>query len=107
MIGDLAGAINDLDLAIAIDPRSSLAYNNRGRARQLQGDLAAAVADYSRAIAIDPTNAFAYANRGLTRLQGGNAAQAESDFKRCLALEPTLKPSLEWHISQMKKGKKE
>jgi tetratricopeptide (TPR) repeat protein len=81
-----------------------MAYNNRGKTRQLRGDLSAAVADYDQAIRIDPGYALAYANRGVARLMEGKTAQAESDFKRCLALKPDLRPGLEQLVKEIKQA---
>jgi tetratricopeptide (TPR) repeat protein len=61
-LGDLEGAISDLDIAIAIafDPGYAAALYNRGRAQHDKRNLDHAIEDYSRAIAIDPRLAQAY-----------------------------------------------
>ena len=52
--GDLAGAIEDLDIAIKFDPSYADAYNNRCALRCSKRDLDGAIADCSQAIVINP-----------------------------------------------------
>ena len=49
-------AIQDLERAIALDPKSASAYCNRGVAYWYKGAHARAVADYDKAIGIGPEN---------------------------------------------------
>ena len=52
--GELDKAIADFSKAIEIDPKSAIAYNNRGWAYEGKKDYDRAIADYSKAIEIDP-----------------------------------------------------
>ena len=49
-VGDNAAALADVDAAIALDPTSADAYNQRGRIEAASGNLDQAVADFTQAI---------------------------------------------------------
>ena len=86
--GDLAGAIDDYNGAIAANPRYALAYYDRGSARDERGELDAALADYDRAIDLDPRDARALNNRGYVREREGDLAAAIGDYRRALEVAP-------------------
>jgi tetratricopeptide (TPR) repeat protein len=52
--GDLGGAQNQLNDALAVDPANTRALVALGQLQELSGDPALAAATYSRALAIDP-----------------------------------------------------
>ena len=56
MKGDLAGALDDLNQAIEIDPKHAPAFGNRGLLRQTQGDLPGALADWRKALEVAPSD---------------------------------------------------
>jgi len=62
--------------AIALDPESAAAFNNRGYARLLQGRNAEAEADLLRAVAIDGDLETAQTNLRLARAMQGRYAEA-------------------------------
>jgi len=66
-VRDFEQAINDCSAAIKLNDRSSMAYNHRGYAYELQKDLTRAAADYKKALEIDPQNNIARDN--LARIQ--------------------------------------
>src|SRR5262249_32903884 len=53
--------------ALAVRPRSAMAWNNLGNAQKSLNKLDDAVACYQRAIELDPQNFMAHANLGLAR----------------------------------------
>ena len=87
-IGDHAGAIADLDWAIAINPQDADAYCNRGNVKNKMGDYTGAITDIDRAIAINPKTAKAYSNRGITKDKLGDLKGAIADFDRAIAIDP-------------------
>jgi tetratricopeptide (TPR) repeat protein len=89
---DYAGAIKDFDLAINHDPGFSLAYSNRGMARQLSGD-SAGEQDYVTALQLDPRNAKAFHNRGYGRYLKGDYEGAQADFTRSIDIDSTYAPA--------------
>ena len=66
-MGELEGAIADLDQAIQLNPELADAYLNRGFVKQMKGDFEGAIADSNQAIGINPKFAEAYGNRGLSK----------------------------------------
>jgi len=84
-------AVADFDKAIAINPRLTTAYNNRGIARLEQTRLSEALSDFDKAIGMDSVYALAYLNRGLVLELQGKMAEADKDFQRCLEINPNLK----------------
>jgi hypothetical protein len=86
--GDLDGAIRAFDQAIAIAPRSSFAYLNRGLAYKRSGDLGRALADLDRAVRYAPGDARAYYNRSLVLRQRGDTRRARADEQRAADLDP-------------------
>ncbi len=59
-------ALQDYDLAIALNDKLDSAYNNRANCYAIQGNLAAALRDYERALDLNPSNLRALINQGIT-----------------------------------------
>jgi tetratricopeptide (TPR) repeat protein len=83
--GDFAGAITDLDAAIAADPSSEW-FVDRGRVRAQRGDVAGALEDFTRAIA-QGGGSSAHLARAYFHEDRGEFAPALADFKRAAELE--------------------
>lgn len=79
--GDLDAALTAFDRAIAADPRSSLAYLNRGLLWQRRGERERAKADFDRAVRHAPSSAQARFYRGRA-LGQGVAAEADAEARR-------------------------
>jgi tetratricopeptide (TPR) repeat protein len=72
---DYAGAIEDYDQSIILNPNDAEAYKNRGNAQRecgitlraplLRRNLIEALENYDRAIQLNPNDADTYYNRGL------------------------------------------
>jgi tetratricopeptide (TPR) repeat protein len=84
--GDASGAIRAFDQAIAIAPRLSIAYLNRGLAYHDNGDTDRALADLNQAVRYD-ANARNYYNRALIRRQAGDIRRALADEDRAIRLD--------------------
>ncbi len=52
--GDVDTALDDLSIAIQIDPERAIAWYNRGMAWEQKGEQDQAIADYNRAFRLDP-----------------------------------------------------
>ena len=63
-LGDLKGALREIELAIECDPDSAAVYNARGMVKQCLDDLEGAVADFNLALKFNPKYAAAYNARG-------------------------------------------
>jgi tetratricopeptide (TPR) repeat protein len=87
---DRAGALAELNEALAAQPTLFQAYLLRGEVRQQQGELEAAIADFSKAIEHLPPRArhaegaIAHLERGKCLAKVGRAEEAEQDFKQAL-----------------------
>ena len=74
--------------AIARNPRSAAAWNNRAAARLRLGDLNGAIADYNKAIELAPNDAEIYYNRGNGLVAAGQYQEAIADYTRAITLNP-------------------
>jgi tetratricopeptide (TPR) repeat protein len=104
--GDFPGALADYNQAIALNPKNSKAYNNRGILKEEKlNDLQGALSDYNQAIALNPKYSNAYNNRGLLKNEKLNDVQgALSDFNQAIALNP--KNSLAYNNRGLLKNEK-
>ncbi|HET9532804.1 MAG TPA: tetratricopeptide repeat protein [Blastocatellia bacterium] len=86
--GDLAGAINDYNKALKIDPSLAAAYHGRGNALKARGEIEEAIADYDKAIELNPRYSDAYSSRGNVRLTRQDIKGAIADYNQALAINP-------------------
>jgi tetratricopeptide (TPR) repeat protein len=80
-LGNLEGAIVDLNQSIRLDSTSSLTYYNRACVYQKQGRYQKAIQDFTQSLQRDPNLAEAYINRGLIRHQLGDRQAALKDLR--------------------------
>lgn len=92
-VGDLSGALEDFDRAIAMDSKNIEAFSGRGYLRLYNGDGRAAISDFNQALAVDPKNAPALCGRGQARANMGAESEALADFNLAIQLDPTNAPS--------------
>jgi tetratricopeptide (TPR) repeat protein len=94
-LGKEAGALEDLEKAVTLDPLDTLALCYRGVARCSRRDKKAGD-DFDAALSIDPGLAMAYAFRGDFRLHiAGDRPGALEDYRKALELEPELKDAVD------------
>ncbi|GAA0312468.1 hypothetical protein GCM10009087_23250 [Sphingomonas oligophenolica] len=86
--GDMDGAITAFDQAIALQPRLSIAWLNRGLAWQRKGDLDRAIADLDQAVRYAPDAARGYYHRSLALREHGDRRRAAADEARAVDLDP-------------------
>jgi protein O-mannosyl-transferase len=79
-------AISNYSKAIEVDPKSWMAYNNRGLVYLEQGKTGQAVSDFNNAIKINPNSAVAYFNRCILYKKQGKATQAMFDFNKAIEI---------------------
>jgi tetratricopeptide (TPR) repeat protein len=84
---DYDWVIEDYDRAIALDPKFTEAYNNRGIAYSLKNDPDRAIKDYDRALALNPKLSL-YVNRGKIHEKRGDTKKAIADYRKALELNP-------------------
>ncbi len=87
-LNDPQAAIADYSIAIKMNPRLLLAYNNRGNLYQYLGELERALADFSQVLKIDSRSAIAYNNRAIIYTQHGQFAAAVADYQKAIELQP-------------------
>lgn len=87
-VKDFAGAIADLAVSLAADPRNEQALVARATAYRQIGKLPQARADADVAVAIDPDDQDALLERGIIRQREGDAAGARSDWQRVESIDP-------------------
>ena len=81
-------AIEDFDLAIQINPKDSLAFNNRGLAYRNKGETDSAINNYDQAILISADFALAYYNRGNAYYDKRDYDRAIQDYNQALKINP-------------------
>ncbi len=86
--GNLAGARDDLDQALALSPSFVWAIVLRAGVRQALGDLEGALADSDLALTLNPSHVSAIGNRGIVRAAKGELAASIADFDRAIGLNP-------------------
>jgi tetratricopeptide (TPR) repeat protein len=86
-LGQLEESIRDFDELIAHDSSDSLAYLNRGVAKEQQGNLQSALEDYGRSIAVAPS-ASAHFDRANLYVQLDQPDKALADFNAALVIDP-------------------
>ena len=67
--------------AIAVEPDNSIAYHDRGEAREARGDTRGALADYDAAERLNPSDLNAIYNRATARKAQGDVAGAMADYE--------------------------
>ncbi len=93
-LGDLEGAIGDLDQALAIRPEFIQAYNNREialEAKELlraRAKIEAAITRYTEAIRLQPDHAETYNFRAKALNEKGDWVAALADLDRAIRLRP-------------------
>jgi tetratricopeptide (TPR) repeat protein len=77
---DVAGALKDLDAAVAHNYKGDGVYGLRGQLRWQLGDLKGALADYDLSIKLNPNNPRSYGGRGALLLAMDDGDRALIDF---------------------------
>ncbi|HVW22184.1 MAG TPA: tetratricopeptide repeat protein [Opitutaceae bacterium] len=85
---DYAGALEQLDIALRLDPGFAPAHSNRAFSLYELGRRQEARAEADRAVALDPHFAAAWLNRGLMREAAGDRSGALGDLERAVREAP-------------------
>jgi len=88
--GEYVAAADAFSAAIAANPKSAAAWNNRAAARLRLGDVSGAIADYNKALELAPYDAEIYGNRGNAWVAAGQYQDAIADYTRALELNPNF-----------------
>jgi len=86
--GRLADAVDELSRAIAMEPRMTGAYIERGRAYGKMGEYNKAIDDFDEALRMCPGSAGVYQQRGIMWAQLGDFHTAKLDLDEAIYLDP-------------------
>lgn len=82
--GDDAGAIDEWQAALALDPNHFFSLIDLGKLYLMKQDFSRAAPFLDRAIQIDPASARAHHLRGLVYQGGGDSARAAIEYRKAL-----------------------
>jgi tetratricopeptide (TPR) repeat protein len=82
--GQHAEALRNFQVAVALDPSSSLAIHNRAVTLAQQNDVEAALRDFNRVIELNPGLSVAYRNRAELLASLGRVGEAVRDYSRAI-----------------------
>jgi len=99
-LGDLAGAVSDLEEAIRRLPGYALAFLWLGKAEERQGRPEAAQRDFRQAATGAPELGEAWFRLGEMEYQGGDLAKAKEDLKNALG-DSGLEAKSRWYLGSM------
>jgi len=85
--GDMDGAIEEFEKALAVDPKNVNVHNSLGVCHGVRGDLDLAIDAFKTAIALDPEDVMATYNLGLAHLKQGNRDKALELFLEAHGLD--------------------
>ncbi len=85
---DPADKVKYYSEAIRLNPKSSVAYYNRGWAHDELDDYTAAIKDYDEAIRLKPDDAGTYYNRGIAYRKLGEYTAAIKDYDEAIRFKP-------------------
>ena len=76
--GNLSGATDALESALAVDPRNRAAYIDLAQVARAQGLQGKAIRLYKEALLLDPTDVVALAGQGEAMVEKGALAKAQT-----------------------------
>jgi tetratricopeptide (TPR) repeat protein len=85
--GDMDGAIEEFEKALAVDPKNVNVHNSLGVCHGVRGNLDLAIDAFETAIALDPEDVMATYNLGLAHLKQGNRDKALELFLEAHGLD--------------------
>tara|TARA_B100000700_G_scaffold68865_1_gene76258 strand:- start:964 stop:2457 length:1494 start_codon:yes stop_codon:yes gene_type:complete len=86
LLGQRKDAIDDLDIAIEINPDRFICFYNRGKMKLDSKDYQGAINDFDKAIEIDPKNYHCYHARGSAKAVTDDPKGGCIDFKKAALL---------------------
>lgn len=88
--GEWDKALAGFNAALALNPKSALAYYNRGNVYYAKGDYAAAIVDFTAALRLDPKLPYAHMNRGNALSNLGRFDEALQDLDEAARVQPEV-----------------
>lgn len=103
---DFAGALQDFDKALALNPNSAMLRNNKGGALLSLGNLRGALKEFTAAVELDPTYAEVRLNRGQTRGDLGDWSGAVEDLEQAISLTDETWPFRGFTLHRLEMSRK-
>ncbi|HWA35267.1 MAG TPA: tetratricopeptide repeat protein, partial [Cyclobacteriaceae bacterium] len=85
---DLAGALQDYNELVRMEPTVAEGYLNRGFVKERLKDLEGALQDFSKAISLDEKNPKAWLGRGNVMSKVGKWKEAVEDYTVAIGIDP-------------------
>ncbi|MGQ2906191.1 MAG: FecR domain-containing protein [Neoaquamicrobium sediminum] len=93
-MGDLEGALSDLEHAIEVAPGVSSLWNLAGLVHNTRGAVREAERALKRAIELDPDDPVHYANLGIIYLDEDRVPEARTMIEKAIAVDPQFSVAL-------------
>jgi tetratricopeptide (TPR) repeat protein len=87
-VNKMKAALDDLDRAIALDPKNARAFRERSNANRTSGRLDRALSDANTAVRLDPNDPKAFDFRGNVFNNNRQYDRAIEDYNEALRLDP-------------------
>jgi tetratricopeptide (TPR) repeat protein len=88
-LGNYPAGLEEMNLALGLDPDYALAYADRGLLNSNMGNSDQAWKDWQRALTLDPTLARVHQNMGAQYYQAGDFQSAVAEEKLAVRIDPT------------------
>ncbi len=88
VLGDIEGAIEDLDQVIQMDKKADKSFAVRAYLKSRKGDLKGALADYNQAVTLAPNNASHFIGRAAVKDELEMSESYLDDLDRAISLNP-------------------
>ncbi|MGB1241561.1 MAG: tetratricopeptide repeat protein [Chitinophagales bacterium] len=88
VLGDIEGAIEDLNQVIEMDENADKSYAVRAYLKSRKGNLKEALADYNRAVELSPSNASHFIGRAAIKEQLEMEESYLDDLDKAISLSP-------------------
>ena len=90
IVGDLASALNDCNMALQLRPRYADAFDSRAMINLKSGQLGKAIADYDAALRIEPKRANSLYGRGFAKIKNDNPAAGNLDIVAAKSIQADI-----------------
>jgi tetratricopeptide (TPR) repeat protein len=87
-MGDVDGALRQIDEAVARNPTTGELFETRGMIRMRQGRWDDAVAEFEKSFSVEPDRSWVLVHAGVANLEAGRPDEAERYFQRCREADP-------------------
>jgi tetratricopeptide (TPR) repeat protein len=105
--GELPAALEDLDRAIALDPRYASAYDKRCVVKAGLRRAAEALPDCEQAVSLEPRDDEAWINIGVVYRALGRVPEAKAAYERALALRPSGSAHYNYGVLLLEMGRRD